>query len=75
MAKTVRRILLLATVTLLIGIIIAYYNTSLMGYDNANIISFNREGVRVFDYNIEYTEIHDFFEKVDKTFPKDLVTI
>lgn len=75
MAKSVRRILLLAIISLLIGIIIAYYNTSLMGYDNANIISFNNETVRVFDYYINYKDIHEFLEKIDKSFPKDLITI
>lgn len=75
MARQIRRILSLATISLLIGIIIAYYNTSLMGYDNANIISFNNEEIKVFDYTVKYTELYDFFEKLDKSFPKDLFTI
>ena len=36
------RILALATIALAIGITVSYYNTSSLGYDNANIIFFNK---------------------------------
>lgn len=75
MARSVRRILALATVTLLIGIIIAYYNTSSLGYDNANIISFNNEEINIMDYNIKYKDIKKRTEQIKKIIPTDTITI
>lgn len=75
MARSVRRILALATVTLLIGIIIAYYNTSSLGYDNANIISFNNEEINIMDYNIKYKDIKKRTEQIKKIIPTETITI
>lgn len=58
-------ILLLAMLTLLIGIIIAYYNTASFGYDNANIFSIYNDRIKIFDINISY----NFLSKI-----KDLAT-
>ncbi len=68
-------IIFLAVLILGVGVSIAYYNTSSFGYDNANIISFNNESVKIFDYNIEYKDIEEKLEEIDKAIPKDFITI
>lgn len=73
--RKVRRILMLASVCLAIGVVIAYYNTSSLGYDNANIISFNNEEINILDYNIKYDDIKNKIEKLKKYTPKDNITI
>jgi TPP-dependent 2-oxoacid decarboxylase len=66
--KTVRRIITLASFVFLIGIAVAYYNTSSLGYDNANIISFNNEEVKIFDYNIKYKDVEKKYNSIKKLF-------
>ena len=73
--KAVRRILLLSGVVLSIGLAVAYYNTSSLGYDNANIISFNNEEVVVFDINIKYDDVKNKIEKIKQIVPDKYVTI
>lgn len=73
--KKPRRILALAALTLLIGISVAYYNTSSFGYDNANIVSFDNEEIRVLDFKIKYREIEEKFEKLKENVPDDFITI
>lgn len=73
--KKPRRILALASLVLLTGISVAYYNTSSFGYDDANIISINNEEIRVLDLNINYKEIEEEFEKIKKNIPDDFITI
>lgn len=75
MTKPVRRILFLSSVVFIIGIIIAYYNTASLGYDNANIISFNKEGIYLFDMSIYYSDIHYFISILKKFIPKYNITI
>lgn len=53
-------ILMLGSIVLLIGIIIAYYNTASFGYDNANIISIYNDRVKIFDLDITY----EFMRKI-----------
>lgn len=74
MKKTIW-ILTLATVVLFAGVAVAYYNTSSIGYDNANIVSFNKEQIKVFDYNIEYEKVKDKIEKFEKSLPQEYITI
>lgn len=73
--KAVRRILLLSGVVLSIGLAVAYYNTSSLGYDNANIISFNNEEVVVFDISIKYDDVKNKIEKIKQIVPDKYVTI
>jgi TPP-dependent 2-oxoacid decarboxylase len=73
--KKPRRILTLATLMLLVGITVAYYNTSSFGYDDANIISINNEEVRIFDVTVNYREIEKKFESVKKNMPSDFITV
>ena len=73
--KAVIRILVLASLTLAIGVAVAYYQTSSLGYDNANILSFNREGVSVFAYDIDYAEVREKWEQLQKILPQEFITI
>ncbi|MGN0524293.1 MAG: hypothetical protein ACI4IG_08465 [Eubacterium sp.] len=73
--KTERRILAIAAVTLALGIAVAYYNTCSLGYDNANIISFNSEELKIFDFVIKYSELEELKEKISKYIPDDFITI
>lgn len=68
-------IIFLAVLILGVGVSIAYYNTSSFGYDNENIVSFNNESVKIFDYNIEYKEIKEKLEEIDNAIPKDFITV
>jgi TPP-dependent 2-oxoacid decarboxylase len=73
--KKPRRILAFATLVLLIGISVAYYNTSSFGYDNANIISISDEEIRLMDVRIKYKEIEKKFEIVKENMPSDFITV
>lgn len=73
--KAERRILAVATLALMLGTAVAYYNTCSLGYDNANIVSFNSEEVKIFDYNIKFSEIEEIKDKISKYMPKDFITI
>ncbi len=75
MTKPVRCILFLSTIVFIIGIIIAYYNTSSLGYDNANILSFNNEGIYVFDMSVRYSDIAYFINIIKKFIPKYSIAI
>jgi uncharacterized membrane protein len=73
--KKPRRILTLAAFALIIGISVAYYNTSSFGYDDANIICVTDEEIRILDLTINYKEIERNFEKVKEKMPNDFITI
>lgn len=73
--KAVRRILMLASVCLVVGVCVAYYNTSSLGYDNANLISYNNEEITVLDFNIKYDDIKNKIEYMKKYLPEETITI
>ena len=73
--KKIGSILTLAVIVLTIGICVAYYNTSSFGYDNANIISFDNESVKLFDYNIKYKDVKEKIDKIENSVPDVFVTI
>lgn len=73
--KTERKILAVAAVALALGTAVAYYNTCSLGYDNANIISFNSEELKIFDFDIKYSELEELKEKISKYIPDDFITI
>lgn len=73
--KAVRRILTLASVCLVVGVCVAYYNTSSLGYDNANIISFNNEEINILDFNIKYEDVKEKIDIMKKHTPSESITI
>lgn len=73
--KAVVKITLACAVCLAIGLSVAYYNTASLGYDNANIISFESDEVKIFDYDIKYEEVKETAERVKNAIPDLYVTI
>lgn len=73
--KRPSRILTLAAFLLVIGVAVAYYNTSSFGYDDANIISFNSEELNLFDYNINFKEVEKKIDKIKEKMPEKYITI
>lgn len=73
--KAVVKITLACAVCLAIGLGVAYYNTASLGYDNANIISFESDEVKIFDYDIKYEEVRETAERVKNAIPDLYVTI
>lgn len=66
---------MLASVCLVVGVCIAYYNTSSLGYDNANLISYNNEEIYILDFNIKYKDIKHKIEEIKKITPNQNITI
>ncbi len=73
--KSIIKILTVAAVCLSVGLAVAYYNTSSLGYDNANIISYNDEEVRIFDISINYKELSKKIEKTKNYIPDEFMPI
>lgn len=73
--KRPSRILTLAAFVLVIGVAVAYYNTSSFGYDDANIISFNSEELNLFDYNINFKKVEKKIDKIKEKMPEKYITI
>ena len=73
--KKPRRIVFLATVIFLVGINIAYYNTSSLVREKVNFISFDNESVRVYETDIRYDDVKKQLEKIKKSFPSEYITI
>lgn len=73
--KAVIKIVVLCSLCLGVGLAVAYYNTASLGYDNANIISFNNEELQVFDYNIKYEDVKEKVNKIKNAIPDEFVTI
>lgn len=74
-SKKERHILAIAAMCLAVGLIIAYYNTSSLGYDNANIISFNSEQLNIFDYEIKFSEVREKYNKLKEFIPDEIIVI
>ena len=73
--KRVISILMLSALCICAGFAVSYYNTSSLGYDNANILSFNDEEIRIFDVYINYNSITDFLDEVKDSLPDKFITI
>lgn len=69
------RIILLSVLGLLIGITIAYYNTSSLGYDNANIFTLYNDSVKIFDIVINFEDISKIISILKRIVPKVFISI
>lgn len=69
------RIILLSVLGLLIGIIVAYYNTASLGYDNANIFTLYNDSVKIFDIVINFEDISKIISILKRIVPKVFISI
>ena len=69
------RIIAVASVVFVICIVVAYHNTSSLGYDKQSIIYYNSEGVDIMDYHIEYNDIKNLIYNIKKHIPDSFMTI
>ena len=70
-----KRIIALAALVFIIGINVAYYNTASLMYDKANIISFDNESVKLYEYDIRYKDVEYNIEKVKNILKSEYITI
>lgn len=61
---TAPKVLFFASAVLMVGLIVAYYNTSSFGYDNANLLSFGNEEVWIMNFRIEYKDILNIIKRL-----------
>lgn len=73
--KKITAILLIGITVFCVGSVIAYYNTSSFGYDNANLVTFRENAVKVLDFEISYQSIQEAIKAVEDVLPKRLITI
>ena len=69
------KILSVATVFLIIGVLVAYRNTAYLGYNKSYIVSINSDSVDVMDYHIEYNTGKEKSENIKKIVPDTFMTI
>lgn len=73
--KKVICILIISSIALTAGVTVVYYNTSSLGYDNANILYIDNDIIRIFDMTIQYKKIQNKIEKIKKDIDKFSITI
>ena len=73
--KRIALILFCSAVCISVGMSVAYYNTAMTGYDNANIVSFYEDGIYILDMDINYTELKKGLNKIKEYIPDKILTI
>lgn len=73
--KKMMAILFVGITVFCIGGVVAYYNTSSFGYDNANLITFKESSVQILDFDISYQSLRKAAETVEEYLPKRVITI
>lgn len=73
--KRVSAILFAAMLSLLVGTSVAYYNTSSLGYDDANIITLREDGIQVLYFDINYETVDKIIEYIKNVKPNRFITI
>lgn len=73
--KKVISLLFINSVILLVGIAIAYYNTASLGYDEANLFSYDDVAIYIFDFQIEKQKIFVIIQNMKDFVPKVFITI
>ena len=73
--KKVISLLFINSVILLVGIAIAYYNTASLGYDEANLFSYDDVAIYIFDFEIEKQKIFEIIQNLKDFVPKVFITI
>ncbi len=63
---------LICSILLTIGVSIAYYNTKTFGFDeDAALLTFSDEGVKVMDYYVDYEKARKIVDKASEYIPKE----
>lgn len=63
---------LICSILLTIGVSIAYYNTKTFGFDeDAALLTFSDEGVKVMDYYVDYEKARKIVDKASECIPKE----
>ncbi len=73
-----KRIVIILTVSALVlfaGTSVAYYNTSSLGYDNANLFEIYDGGFRLLEFDVNYNEIKHIADEICKKAPDKFITI
>lgn len=73
--KKVISLLFINSVILLVGIAVAYYNTASLGYDEANLFSYDDVAIYIFDFQIEKQKIFEIIQNMKDFVPKVFITI
>lgn len=73
--KKVISLLFINSVILLVGIAVAYYNTASLGYDEANLFSYDDVAIYIFDFQIEKQKIFEIIQNLKDFVPKVFITI
>lgn len=73
--KKVISLLFINSVILLVGIAVAYYNTASLGYDEANLFSYDDVAIYIFDFEIEKQKIFEIIQNLKDFVPKVFITI
>lgn len=73
--KKVISLLFINSVILLVGIAVAYYNTASLGYDEANLFSYDDVAIYIFDFEIEKQKIFEIIQIMKDFVPKVFITI
>jgi hypothetical protein len=58
---------------LVVGVCVAYYNTSSFGYDKTQLVAVNDESIELLDYKIEYEKIKKGYKKIVDNMPSTFV--
>ena len=73
-----KKIIIILTVSALVlfaGTSVAYYNTSSLGYDNANLFELYEGGFRLLEFDINYKEIRNIADEICEKMPDKFITI
>lgn len=72
MKKKIFAIVLCASIFLVSGISVAYYNTKTFGFDeNAKVFSKDKEKISFLDFDIYYKDVEDFIENAKQYMPDE----
>ncbi len=73
--KRIVLILIAAAAVLFSGTSLAYYNTALLGYDNANVYKEYDGGFRLFEYDFNYEKIKSLGKRIIEMMPDETISI
>lgn len=68
-------IIVIGVIVFCVGGAVAYYNTSSFGYDNANLLTFQEDAVKILDFTIPYNTLREAMDTIKKVLPEQEITI